>query len=76
MIGSRPENEKPENKKLNSRFTSDFFILVFYKTQQLNPGFELFFSVNYCSLAQQPGTRVFKPGFQNPGFQFPVSNPN
>ena len=35
-----------------------------------------FFSVNYCSLAQQSRIRIFKFGFQNPGFQFPASNPN
>ena len=46
--------------------------MVFYKAQQTNPGFELFSQLIIVLWL----SRVFKFGFQNPGFQFPVSNSN
>ena len=47
--------------------------MVFYKS---NPGFELFSQLITAFFAQQPRIMVFKPRFQNPGFQFPVSYTN
>ena len=59
-------------------FLSNSWLLVFGFLQgsEVKLGFWTFFSCNYRSLAQQSRIRVFKLGFQNPGFPFPVSNPN
>ena len=60
-------------------FLSNYWLLVFgfLQSSAIKPRFwTFFFSANYYFFAQQPRIRVFKPGFQNPGFQFPVSNKN
>ena len=80
IFRSRPEKIRGSNLKFTSYFNfsfnlflSNFWMLVFsfLQTRVLN----FFFSVNCCSMAQQSRTRVFKFGFQNPGFEFPVSHP-
>ena len=57
-------------------FLSNCWLLAFGFLQgsAVKSRFWTFFSVNCCCFAQQPRIRIFKPGFQNPGFQFPVSN--
>ena len=51
-------------------------VFDFLQGSAVNPSFWNCFSINYCSLAQQPRLRVFKPGFQDSDFYFPVSNQN
>ena len=59
-------------------FLSNCWLLVFGFLQgsAVKSRVWTYFSVNYSFFAQEPRIRVFKPGFQNPGFQFPVSNTN
>ena len=55
------------------KLISQQFRIVFLQGSAVKPMFWTFFSTNYCSLAQQSRIRVFKFGFQNPGFQ--ILNP-
>ena len=59
-------------------FLSNCWLLIFGFLQDsvVKSRFWTFFSVNYCFFAQQPRIRVFKRGFQSPGFLFLVSNTN
>ena len=58
------------NFNFNLRISQQLLIVILWFSNLSNLGIWTFFSVNYCSSAQQTRIRVFKFGFQNPGFQF------
>ena len=57
-------------------FLSNCWLLAFGFLQGSDPGSELISQLIIVFFPQQSRVRVFKPGFQNPRFQFPVSNTN
>ena len=60
------------------RMSQQLLIIRFWFPTRLSSqiqGFELFFSLKYCSQDQQSKIWVIFLGFQKPGFPFPLSNP-
>ena len=73
------------NLRFTSYFNFSFHLFLsncwfsafgFLQDSAVKPRFWNFFSVNHYFFAQQPRIRIFNLGFQNSGFQFPVSNTN